>query len=63
MLRYFTFVFRPMRSFAFSLRTITSPLQFLPYIVRYTLKRLQLFVPAEFSQRPHAVLKSFKDVV
>ena len=39
------------RSFtpALSLRTISSSFEFLPYIVRYTLKHLQLFVPAELS--------------
>ena len=52
-----------MRSLAFSLRTITSPLEFLPHVVRYTLKRLQFFVPAEFSQRHHTMFKSFKDLV
>ena len=63
MLRYFTFVCGPMRALALSLRTITSPLKFSPHVVHHTLKRLQFFMPTEFSQRRHALLKSFKDVL
>ena len=49
MQRDLTLVFPTMRSLALSLRTIVSPFKFTPHIVRYTLKRLQLFMPAKFS--------------
>ena len=52
-----------MRALAISLRTISSPFKFTPHIMGHTLQRLQLFVPTKLSQRPHAMLKSFKNVV
>ena len=52
-----------MRPFALSLRTIASTLKFPPHLVRYTLKRFQFFVSAEFSQRRHAMFESFKNIV
>ena len=61
--RYFALVFRPMPSFALSLRPIASTLKFPPHLVRYTLKRFQFFVSAEFSQRRHAMFESFKNIV
>ena len=63
MLRYFAFVFRPMRALAISLRTISSPLKFTPHVTGHTLQRLQLFVPTKFAQRSHALFKPLKDVV
>ena len=47
--RDFALIFPTMRSLALSLRTISPPFKFTPHIVRYALKCLQLFVPAEFA--------------
>jgi len=63
MQRHLALVFPTMCTFSLSLWTIASLLKFLPHVIGYTLQNLQFFVSAELSQRPHAMLKSFKNIV